>query len=575
MGKLIKRPSPYIEEPAKPLRYVLYVRKSSEGEDAQAQSLPDQIKYCLEYAKREGLIVAGEPVEENASAWTSNNRPKFTQVLADIAAVKYDGILSWHPDRLSRNMLESGMIMDMLDGGVIKDLKFPTMQFSNNAAGKLLLNILFAMSKNYTDSQSENVRRGVTSGFEQGKSSAYKWGYLRDEITGYYEPDPSNFELIERGWQMRIEGHTASDVVDLWKKQDVHRMTKISRKNKKIRKITITKQIASKIFHDPFYFGVLVQSGQEVDLRQITNFRPMVDEETYNAVQAMSQKRARVLPYAKRATFYPLRALVLCGVCQSDVPMRVGKNRSSNGKYYLTYRCDNKVCERSIKSVRAKFVFEDMYKVLDKMKFNDKEYAKYSETIDTHTDEKIQELRAERRSLEGARKHRQKELDTKARQLIGLPEGTPEVARKTLIRDLEDLDNAVIDLSERMEAIEKKLVDPSKIKMTKDEFLNLANSVADKMRAGTPVEKDILARILLLNIRLDNKNAPSYIWKEPFATLLNSKKIQLGAPKATAFELIYKIAQWLFENQNQSVFRIPQITVAKRSQQMMEANYAY
>lgn len=532
MGRIIKRPASYVIESEKPLRYVLYARKSSIGEDAQAQSVPDQIKHCKEYAEREGLIIAAT-IDEDGSAWTPNNRKKFTQILADISARKYDGILSWHPDRLSRNMLESGMLMDMLDSGIIKDLKFPTVQFTNNAAGKLLLNILFAMAKNYTDSQSENVRRGVSSGFEQGKASAYKWGYLRDDITGYYEPDPQNFDLIKRGWQMRLDGITANDVVAFWQKNDVHRLTKISRKNKKIRKITITKQIASNIFHDPFYFGILVQKEQEVDLRSITNFQPMIDEDTYNAVQAMGQRRARVLPYTKRATFYPLRALVMCGVCKSDIPMRVGKNRSSNGKYYLSYRCDNKECTRSTKSVRAKYVFEPLYEVLDNMKFTAKEYDQYSKTIDSYTDEKVQELRAERRSLIGARQHKLKELDTKSRQLTSLPRDTPEVARKTLIHDLEDLENSIIDLDKQVKTIDKKIVDPAKIKINKEEFLNLANSVADKMRAGTAVEKDILARILLLNISLDNKNAPSFIWKEPFAALLKSKKILFGADERT------------------------------------------
>jgi hypothetical protein len=36
-----------------------------------------------------------------------------------------------------------------------------------------------------------------------------------------------------------------------------------------------------------------------------------------------------------------------------------------------------------------------------------------------------------------------------------------------------------------------------------------------------------------LNISLNNENAPSFIWKEPFDTLLKSKKILLGARKRT------------------------------------------
>ena len=134
---------------------------------------------------------------------------------------------------------------------------------------------------------------------------------------------------------MRLDGHTQQEVVDFWLQNDVHRMTKISRKNKHIRKITISKQMASNIFASPFYFGILIQNEQEIDLRKVTNFTPMIDEETYNTVQAMGRKKARVLVYSKKKTFYPFRGMVFCSVCNSDTSMRVGKNRSSNGTYGL------------------------------------------------------------------------------------------------------------------------------------------------------------------------------------------------------------------------------------------------
>ncbi len=533
MGKKLQRAKPISNEPGRPLRYVLYARKSSEGEDAQAQSLPDQIKHCREYAKREGLLIIGEPIEESASAWTSNNRPKFNQVLADISAGRYDAILSWHPDRLSRNMLESGMLMDMLDSDIIKDLKFPTVQFTNNAAGKLLLNILFAMSKNYTDSQSENVTRGVTSNFEQGKTSAHKWGYVRNEITGHYEQDPDSFELIQRGWQMRLQGHTQNEIVSFWKQNDVHRMTKINRRNKHIRKITITKQIASNIFASPFYFGILIQNDQEVDLRKITNFEPMIDEETYNAVQAISRTKSRVPVYSEKKTFYPLRRMVLCGACNGTIPMRVGKNRSSDGTYGLTYRCDNEGCTRKPKSVRAKFIFNDLYKVLDSIKLTEKEYNEYSKTIDSYTDDRVIKIRTEKRSLEGRQKHLQANIETKSRQLASLPDNIPETARATLIHDLEELETSTIDIKSKVDELSKKIENPTKIKLSKEEFLNLVNTAGDKMRAGTPVEKDILARKLLLNITLDSEKTPSYLWREPYASLLKSSKIRFGADERT------------------------------------------
>ena len=78
------------EEPI--LRYVLYARKSSEDVVAQAKSLPDQIKACIDYAESNGLLVV-ETLKESHSAKISGRRPIFSQMLKDIEAGKYDGIL--------------------------------------------------------------------------------------------------------------------------------------------------------------------------------------------------------------------------------------------------------------------------------------------------------------------------------------------------------------------------------------------------------------------------------------------------------------------------------------------------
>ena len=53
------------------------------------------------------------------------------------------------------------------------------------------------------------------------------------------------------------------------------------------------------------------------------------------------------------------------------------------------------------------------------------------------------------------------------------------------------------------------------------------------MRAGTSVEKDIPARTLLLNIEIDNKKEPVFLWNEPFKTLLESLSVNVGAPDET------------------------------------------
>lgn len=248
-------------------RYVLYARKSTSDEHGgQFRSLDDQVRLCQEMAARLGLNVTKVIREEKSakiSQYSDGQRHKFYQMIEDIENGKYDGILSYHPDRLSHNTFGSGKLVDMLDTGKLIDLKFPTTEFRNNASGKLMLNIMFAMAKEYSEKLSENVKRGMHGNFDEGKANgSHKWGYEIDEATGQYKP--SEFDAIQRGFLMLAEGNAnQAEVIDMWLREGVSRKTKGDpRKSKRPRTIFITKQTTSKLFGDTFYYGVMPQQAK-------------------------------------------------------------------------------------------------------------------------------------------------------------------------------------------------------------------------------------------------------------------------------------------------------------------------
>ena len=138
------------------LKYVLYARKSSDDPERQIPSLPDQINECKQLAARLGLTVV-KILEETKSAKSPHQRPIFTQMLKDLKVGVYDAILAWNPDRLARNMLEGGTLIDMVDQEQIKDLKFVTHHFTSDANGKMLLGMAFVLSKQYSDKLSQDV----------------------------------------------------------------------------------------------------------------------------------------------------------------------------------------------------------------------------------------------------------------------------------------------------------------------------------------------------------------------------------------------------------------------------------
>lgn len=514
------------------LRFVLYARKSTEDEGRQVDSIDDQIRICLEYAETHSLHIV-KIIKEEKSAKKYGNRPQFKEMLKGFP-IQYYALLAYHPDRVSRNMRDAGEAIDMLnpDNALIKNLAFPTVQYANDSSGRLTLAVLFSLATQFSEHLSEVVKRGVKTKLNKGISSgATKWGYERNEITNYYEPD-ANFQYVQRAWFMRADGERIADIVKYLKSHDVHRMTKITRTNKKQRKIYPSETSLTKMFSKSFHYGILVQSEQEVDLRKLTNFTPMIDEETFNKVQAVGYRRSRLKPKSsKLGIFYPFRGMVFCGVYHSETPMRVGKNKSQTGEYFLSYRCDNKHCQRTVKSVRAKYILDSLYETLKTLQFTEKEYDSYSKRLDQLTDDKILELREERRSLNGVKSAKEKERDDLSRKFRDMDANHPSYS--VTENDITMLHNDVIDIEARIAKIADKLRNTDKIKMNKEEFLNLANTAYDKVLAGTPVEKDIILRKLALNLTLDNKRTPSFIWREPFATMLSLRQSSNGADERT------------------------------------------
>ena len=519
------------------LRYVLYARKSSEDVGAQAKSLPDQIKDCLDYAENKGIVVV-DTLKESHSAKTSGRRPVFAKMLKDLEAGKYDGILAWHPDRLARNSLEAGMIVDMVDSGKIKDLKFPTLEFTNDSSGKLLLNIMFAMSKQYSEHLSESVQRGVDSNLAQGKSGGMpKWGYNRSEVTGYYEPD-DNFDLIKRGFEMYLEGYSQRDIQNFWRQNDVHRMTKLTRKNKNIKRINVydSDSTIGMILGDPFYYGILVQGGQQVDLREILpNFKPMLTEEEFGRIQTLRGNLKKIVSASVKAkddkAFIPFRQLMRCGECGNF--MHVARSKSHSGKKYLYFRCGNPECTREQKSVRAQVFLDYFYNTLEALHFGKKEIDQLRNSLNDYINVRHNELLEEKLRVNAAIKAKKRAQGELAQAFIDLGKDAPEEAKKLVKKQINECNDAIVALQAERDEVNDKIFDPDQVQGILEELTNQLDSLADKMKSADSWQKDQLVRKLVTNLEINNKNEVSFRWKKPLENVFNQalkNRTRFGAP---------------------------------------------
>ena len=120
---------------------------------------------------------------------------------------------------------------------------------------------------------------------------------------------------------------------------NVSRMTKPTRRNKHPRLMEIGDHAMTTIFCDPFYYGVLVQAGHAVDLKQLyPDFKPVVTEEEFNIVQAQTKDRSRrEITYfeprkKERKLFLPFCHMIVCKECGHY--MIASRSRGRRGKYY-------------------------------------------------------------------------------------------------------------------------------------------------------------------------------------------------------------------------------------------------
>lgn len=139
----------------KSLKYIAYVRKSTEEADRQAMSIEAQI----DAIKKQFPGLKIKFIKESMSA-AKPGRELFNKMMADIEAGKYQGIIAWHPDRLSRNAPDASRVVWDIQQGIVQDLKFCNFTFEPTPEGIMMLQMIMSQAQYFSAKLSKDVKRG-------------------------------------------------------------------------------------------------------------------------------------------------------------------------------------------------------------------------------------------------------------------------------------------------------------------------------------------------------------------------------------------------------------------------------
>ncbi|MDB5260542.1 MAG: Recombinase [Candidatus Nomurabacteria bacterium] len=512
-------------------KYVIYVRKSTDETGKQIRSIEDQITECRDFARKNELKFA-DIIEEAESAKEPGIRPKFTKMLLDISASKYDGVIAWHPDRLARNMKEAGEVIDLVDKDIIKDLKFVSFTFSNDASGKLLLGIMFALSKEYSDKLSVNVKRGNRLSLAEGKYvNISKHGYIKDK-NGYLRPDGNNYVLLKQGFQMRLEGKTLDQISEyLISNKYFHSNTESSE-----RFFTMNKQRVQYILRDPVYTGVLQYGENVVNLMEYYDFIPMVTTEEFMQINRLSGnkdllKLARNYRKGEDIIASLLRDAVICE-CGESLQAGITAKKTKKGTIrYFYYRCDNRDCPRYGKSIRAKVILDYIYHLLEKKPFSSKRsYEHYTKEIKKVHSDRINQAKEKLLTLR-TEKVRAEEKIEKTKNLLLSDEA--ENIKKFYRGDLEKAERD-INLIEEDEKKTRIIYENDKVSiLTFEKFIELMENMPKTLASIKNMEElDFFLKKIFLNFYIKDKKVYKSTFNTPFDTLAD-QNVLLGAQERT------------------------------------------
>jgi site-specific DNA recombinase len=321
------------------IEYSAYHRKSTESEDRQILSIDSQIDKSTEMAKALGIKLKEENIfTESKSAKVTNNRPGFKKMVDEIEKGKISGIISWHADRLSRNAIDSAILIDLMDRNKLIEIVTPGQTFRNTPFDKFMFMLSCTQAKMENDKKAIDVKRGMAKAASKGNfPGVAPVGYINDKYLPkgqkHTSKDPERFEIVRKMWDLMLTGTVTP--LHVWKVA-TNEWGLTMRNGRKL-----SRNIIYWIFRNPFYAGSFEYPRKSGNWHQGT-YEPMITLEEYDRVQIILGKKGNPRP---KSHIFEFTGMMRCGECYGSITAEIKTKRPKNGKVhvYVYYHCTKRV----------------------------------------------------------------------------------------------------------------------------------------------------------------------------------------------------------------------------------------
>ena len=334
-------------------RVAIYCRVSTIEQAEEGYSIDEQNIKIREYCEREGHEIYNLYEDRGISGKNITNRPGIKQLLDDATKDKFDLVIVWKLNRISRKLLDILNIVELLNKYNIAFRSLTESFETETPSGKLQLNIMGAIGEFERETIAENVKVGLTARARDGR-------WCGGIVLGYDLVEIPNEGKKRRNTILKIneaEANTVRRIFDLYSqgygyKAVVNRVNNEGHKSKKNRAFAVS--TIKEILQNPVYIGkIRYNVRQDWSKKRRNNINanpilsdgihePIIDMETWNKVQVILKERSKKHNKIYDSEF-PLTGILRCPVCGAGMTINRSTSKRKDGTRRINeyYSCGN------------------------------------------------------------------------------------------------------------------------------------------------------------------------------------------------------------------------------------------
>ena len=411
-------------------KVAIYCRVSTTEQAEEGYSIDEQNIKIREYCEREGHEIYNLYEDRGISGKNITNRPGIKQLLQDATENKFDLVIVWKLNRISRKLLDILNIVELLNKHNIAFRSLTENFETETPSGKLQLNIMGAIGEFERETIAENVKMGLLARAKEGRWNG-------GVVLGYDLVELNNEGKKRKNTILKInekEANTVRRIFELYSqghgyKAVVNRVNKEGHKTKRNGEFAVS--TVKEILQNPVYIGkIRYNVRQDWSKKRRNNINanpilsdgihePIIDVETWNKVQVILKERSKKHNKVYDCEF-PLTGILKCPVCGAGMTINRSTAKRKDGtrrinEYYSCGNWKNKgtaVCNSN--SIRVEVADEYVLnKIMDLI--NDESILR--KVVDNINNNKSTKLKPILQQLEQINKEIEKLTDKKSKNI--------------------------------------------------------------------------------------------------------------------------------------------------------------